>query len=194
MLSARDFYRFEKLNSQGKLKSSEEGMSLTEKLIRSLDTLNSPCSVNGISKPLTSETSNRLNEKNNTRKKRRRSKRKFLEKDGSCATDVGSSKTKDLEFSLNTADVTSESDQEFQNLHAKKQKCDPKQGLSSNTIAEKDCIQSPKNDLLNASFRPDTLSVSSKQITSSLNPLKQGEQLLKEILEPVALEEFFRFV
>ncbi|CAH8655945.1 unnamed protein product [Schistosoma intercalatum] len=192
MLSARDFYRFEKLNSQGKLKSSEEGVSLTEKLIRSLDTLNGPCSVNGISKPLTSETSNRLNEKNNTRKKRRRSKRKFSEKDGSCATDVGCSKTKDIEFSLNTADVTSESDKEFQNLHAKKQKCDPKQGLGSNTIAEKDCIQSPKNDLLNALFRPDTLSISSKQITSNLNPLKQSEQLLKEILEPVALEEFFR--
>ncbi|VDO56228.1 unnamed protein product [Schistosoma margrebowiei] len=168
-------------------------MSLTEKLIRSADTLNGPCSVNGISKPLTSETSNQLNEKSN-RKKRRRSKRKFSEKDGSCATDVGCSRTRDLESSLNTADVTSESDQEFPNLHTKKQKCDAKQGLGSNTIAEKDCIQSPKNDLLNASFRPDTLLVSSKQITSSLNPLKQGEQLLKEILEPVALEEFFRFV
>ncbi|CAI2736733.1 unnamed protein product [Schistosoma spindalis] len=192
MLSARDFYRLEKLSSQGKVKSSEEGLSLTEKLIRSLDTLNSPCSVNGISKPLTSETSNRLNEKSNIKKKRRRSKRKFSEKDGSCATGVGCSRTRDPESSLNTADVTSESDQEFQNLHAKKQKCDPKQGLRSNTIAEKDCIQSPKNDVLNASFRSETLSVSSKQITSSLNPLKQGEQLLKEILEPVALEEFFR--
>uniref|UniRef100_A0A5K4F8J6 Bifunctional lysine-specific demethylase and histidyl-hydroxylase n=2 Tax=Schistosoma mansoni TaxID=6183 RepID=A0A5K4F8J6_SCHMA len=191
MLSARDFYRLEKLSSQGKVKSSE-GMSLTEKLIRSLDTLNGPCSVNKISKPLASETSNQLNEKSNTKKKRRRRKRKFSGNDGSFATDIGCSKTRDLESSLNTADLTSESDQEFQNLHPKKQKCDLKQVLDSNTIAGKDCIQSPKNGLLNAPFRSETLSVSSKQITSSLNPLKQGEQLLKEILEPIALEEFFR--
>ncbi|CAH8599362.1 unnamed protein product [Schistosoma turkestanicum] len=193
MLSARDFYRLQKLSSQGKVKNSEEGISLVKKLNKSLDTLDAPCDGNAISKSLTSETSNQLHDKSNAKKRRRVKKRKSSVNNESCVKDVNcSNRTQDLESSLNTTYITDDSDQEFGKLHTKKQKCDLKQGSPSKAVAEINHKLSPKNNVPDASLRPETLSLSSKQNINSLNPLKQGERLLKEMLGPITVEEFIR--
>ncbi|KAK4475467.1 hypothetical protein MN116_002518 [Schistosoma mekongi] len=189
MLSARDFYRLQKLNSQGKVKHSKEGISLMEKLNKSLDVLSTASSLNAISKPTAADTLTPSHEKNIAKKKRKRNKRKFLKEKDPCPPAVDSSETVKAVSCLNDTDVAFESDPEFEGVHAKKRKCGYEQESTKNLVAKTNCIQFHRKDPPDASL---TLPSPPIQSTSSLNPLKQGEQLLREMLKPIVLEEFFR--
>ncbi|KAH8869426.1 Lysine-specific demethylase NO66 [Schistosoma japonicum] len=160
-----------------------------KKLNKSLDVLSAASSLNEISKSTAANTLTPSHEKNIAKKKRKRNKRKFSERNDPCSPAVDSSRTVEAMSCSNNADVAFESDSEFEGVHAKKQKCGYEQEPPKNLVVKTNCIQSRRKDPPDASL---TLPTPSKQSTCSLNPLKQGEQLLREMLKPIVLEEFFR--